>query len=295
MQKGWSLFFGAVLAGITGLTAFAGISGKWWLPPNICVFGGETDDLFYLILWLVTFFFLLTQIILVYAMYRFSGQPGRKASYFHGVVVLELIWTAVPAAILLFIAFAQIQAWNKIKVAARMPEPDQVIHVSARQFEWRMRYPTDPRFRGASALRENAKLVEQWSKEAQFDDLRIVNEVHIWEESRVRIHLTTRDVIHSFFLPNLRIKQDALPGKTIPVWFAAEKGTANTHYNPDTKKWDVPTENADLACAELCGWGHYKMRGRLYIHANREDYENWLKQSFEDQSRHAGGESASQP
>jgi cytochrome c oxidase subunit 2 len=291
MQKGWSLFFGGVISAITGLTVYSGVSGRWWLPENICVFGGETDDLFYLILWLVAFFFILTQAILVYAMFRFTGQPGRKAMFFHGVVWLELVWTAVPSAILLFIAFAQIQAWNKIKVAARMPEPDQVIQVSARQFEWRMRYPTDSRFRGASALRENAKQLDQWAKDAQYDDLRIVNEVHIWEESKVRIFLTSRDVIHSFFLPNLRIKQDALPGKTIPVWFAAEKGTANTKYNPETKKWDVPTENADLACAELCGWGHYKMRGRLYIHKDREDYENWLKQAFEEQNRHTSSES----
>jgi cytochrome c oxidase subunit 2 len=290
MQKGWSLFFGAVILGITGLTAYAGISGRWWLPENLCVFGGKTDDLFYLILWLVAFFFVLTEAILVYAMFRFAGQPGRKGDFFHGVVALELIWTVVPAGILLFIAFAQIQAWNEIKVAARMPEPDQIIHVSARQFEWRMRYPTDPRFRGQAALRENAKQVEQWGKDAQFDDLRIVNEVHIWEESRVRLYLTTRDVIHSFFLPNMRIKQDALPGKTIPVWFSAEKGTANTRYNTETKKWDEPTENCDLACAELCGWGHYKMRGRLYIHKDRADFDNWVQHAYDEQNRHMNAE-----
>jgi cytochrome c oxidase subunit 2 len=139
-------------------------------------------------------------------------------------------------------------------------------------------------------LRENAKQVEQWGKDAQFDDLRVVNEVHIWEESRVRLYLTTRDVIHSFFLPNMRIKQDALPGKTIPVWFAAEKQTANTHYNSETKKWDEPTENCDLACAELCGWGHYKMRGRLYIHKDRADFDDWLQHAYEEQNRHMNAE-----
>jgi cytochrome c oxidase subunit 2 len=284
MQKGWSIFFGVVIAGITGLTAAAPWMG-WWLPKNLCTFGGKTDDLFYLILWLVAFFFLLTEGILVYCLFRYAGQPGRKAAFFHSVFSLELIWTIVPAAILLFIAFAQVNAWNEIKVASRMPAPDQIMEVSARQFEWRVRYPTDPRFLGKEALKENSGGIEKWGKEAQFDDLRLVNEIHIWEKSSVRVHLKTRDVIHSFFLPNMRIKQDALPGKTIPVWFAANEGTANTKFNEDTKTWDVPTENCDLACAELCGWGHYKMRGRLYIHKDQADYEQWLKHAKKEQDR----------
>ena len=78
------------------------------MPKNLCVFGKETDDLFYLILWIVTFFFLLTEGILVYCLFRFAGQPGRKAAFFHGLFSLELIWTLIPAAILLFIAFTQI-------------------------------------------------------------------------------------------------------------------------------------------------------------------------------------------
>jgi cytochrome c oxidase subunit 2 len=285
MQKGWSIFFGVVIGGITALTAASPWLG-WWLPKNLCGFGEETDDLFYLILWIVSFFFLLTEGIMVYCLFRFAGQPGRKAAYFHGAFTLELIWTVVPAGILLFIAFYQVSAWNRIKVASRMPAPDQIMEVSARQFEWRVRYPTDAKFLGKEALQENSGAVEKWGKEAQFDDVRLVNEIHIWEGSSVRVHLKTRDVIHSFFLPNMRIKQDALPGKTIPVWFAAKEGTANTEYNEETKKWVEPTENADLACAELCGWGHYKMRGKLYIHKDPEDYERWLKHAKAEQDRH---------
>jgi cytochrome c oxidase subunit II len=286
MNKGWSILFGAVLLGMTGLTVYAPFK-DWWLPPNLCTFGGRTDDLFYLILWLITFFFLLTEGLLVYGMFRFAGEPGRKAAFFHGVVALEIVWTLVPAGILLFIAFAQVSAWNEIKVEGKMPPPDQIIHVSARQFEWRMRYPTDKNLRGEGAITTNKAAVERWSKEPQFDDLRVVNEVHIWEGSHVRVFLTTRDVIHSFFLPNMRIKQDALPGKTIPVWFAALDGTANTKYDPATKRWTEPEGNTDLACAELCGWGHYKMRGKLYIHKDRADFDKWLEQAYEEQQRHS--------
>jgi cytochrome c oxidase subunit 2 len=293
MNKAWSIFFGVVIAGITGLTLASPWMG-WWLPKNLCVFGEKTDDLFYLILWLVTFFFLLTEGILVYCLFRYAGQPGRKAEFFHSVFSLEVIWTLIPAGILLFIAFRQVSAWNEIKVASRMPPPHQIMEVSARQFEWRVRYPTDAKYLGEKALKENSGSIDSWAKEAQFDDLRVVNEIHIWEGSYVRLFLKSRDVIHSFFLPNMRIKQDALPGKTIPVWFAAEKGTANTKYNETTGKWEEPKENADLACAELCGWGHYKMRGKLYIHKDQEDFEKWLKHAKEEQDRHTV-ESAAQP
>jgi len=76
----------------------------------------------------------------------------------------------------------------------------------------------------------------------------------------VMVKLESQDVLHDFFLPHLRVKQDAVPGSTIPVWFKATK-----------------TGEFDLVCAELCGWGHYKMKGRLTVEP-RSDYEAWLKQ-----------------
>ncbi len=102
------------------------------------------------------------------------------------------------------------------------------------------------------------------------------------------VYLTTRDVIHSFNIPIMRVKQDALPGKVIPVWFVpteanaaqdkqgewqdrlrfdASSGSAGTP--DDTYRWDIP-------CAELCGWGHYRMIGRVYVHRTQQDFLDWL-------------------
>jgi len=230
MQKWWAYFFGVILAGAFGLVAVAPALG-WWLPENVCVFGKDVDLLFYGILAVTGFFFVLTEGILVYALYRFAGQPGRKAQYSHGNHKLELVWTLIPALILLFIAFAQVRAWERIKYQSRMPIPDQVVQVTARQFEWRLRYPTMPTLKsmvgaadrastGERASVENWKesnVAESWAKDPHIDDLHMVNEVHTWKGAHVRVYLKTRDVIHSFFLPNMRIKQDALPGKTIPL------------------------------------------------------------------------------
>jgi cytochrome c oxidase subunit 2 len=130
---------------------------------------------------------------------------------------------------------------------------------------------------------------DSFGKMPQADDIHVVNELHIWQDNQVIVYLTTRDVIHSFNLPHFRVKQDALPGKMIPVWFrtidSAERKTHNVKwdgdrcldgYSPETKKKDNDY-TYDLACAELCGWGHYRMIGRVYVHENREDFLKWLK------------------
>src|SRR5205823_3127756 len=127
------------------------------------------------------------------------------------------------------------------------------------------------------------KVAASWEQRGQFDDVHVVNEVHVWKGAKVRMYLKTRDVLHSFFLPNLRIKQDALPGKTIPVYFDATE--ANCEYDETTKTWQfLKDKDWELACAELCGWGHYKMRGHLYVHKDKNDYLRWLKQAADKQN-----------
>ena len=98
------------------------------------------------------------------------------------------------------------------------------------------------------------------------------------------MHLSTRDVIHSFNLPHLRVKQDALPGKMIPVWFTPTKSNVELDktgvyvdgMNPATGRHD-DHHIWELACAELCGWGHYRMIGRLYVHNDEQEFLDWLK------------------
>ena len=290
MHKFWSGLFGVVLAGCVLLFVVAPFVG-WWLPQDAASYGSKVDGLFYLILAITGIAFIGTETVLVWAMWKFVARPGAKSPYTHGNHKLEMIWTAVPAAILLFIAFAQVGAWADIKYQSRMPDPDLVFEVSARQFEWRFRYPTKDTLESMTKNWKNSgqKVAAGWEKDPHFDDIRVVNEVHVWkhtekEPCRVRMFLKTKDVLHSFFLPNLRIKQDALPGKTIPVFFDATE--ANAKWNKATNKLEPLGKDKEweLACAELCGWGHYKMRGRLYVHETKEDYLRWLKAAAEAQN-----------
>jgi cytochrome c oxidase subunit 2 len=132
-------------------------------------------------------------------------------------------------------------------VKIRRPDIPPTVEVTARQFEWRLRYP------GADGVIGTP------------DDIHHVNDLHIPVDTDVMVHLKSMDVLHSFFLPNLRIKQDAVPGHVIPVWFRAKE-----------------TGTFDLVCAELCGWGHYKMKGRLTVQS-RPEYEDWLRQMHQAQ------------
>ncbi len=173
-------------------------------------------------------------------MWKYDGQTNtRPAEFTHGSHNLEVTWTLIPAAALLFIAIMQMSAWEEAKM--KKPHRPALARVTARQFEWRIQYP------GPDGQLDTS------------DDLFTVNELAIPVDEEVVIDLESMDVLHSFFLPNMRVKQDAVPGSTIPVWF---KSTRAGEY--------------DIVCAELCGWGHYKMKGRLLV-LTRPEYEKWLE------------------
>ena len=318
MQKGWSFLFGAVSLGAVLLFVAAPFVG-WWLPKNVSSFGGQVDGLFYLILAITGFFFILTEGLLVYFMYVYAARPGSHehpvghhyaekkvfwTSFFksiarpvtaviHNQHRLEMFWTLVPAAILLFIAFVQVRTWAEIKYQTNMPKPDgrtQQMEVNARQFEWHIRYPSLERLDNwKDPAQQGYEPPEEFGKSRHADDVHVVNEIHVYQGQKVLVSLKTLDVIHSFYLPNLRLKQDALPGKMIPVWFEATE--ANTKYDEASRRWvdgyryDEGSQAWqpdrrhvwELACAELCGWGHYKMRGRLYVHPSEADFRAWLR------------------
>jgi len=295
VQKFWAILFGAVVAAAAGLFVVAPLIPGWWLPKNMASYGPDVDHLFYLILGFTGFFYFLTEGIMVYAMWKYIARPGEKSSYTHGSHKLEMLWTIVPALILLFIAFAQVSTWSHIKYVSRMPVPEQIFEVTARQFQWEFRYPTaeqnEKMLAGWKEGRETEK-AETWQRAlpGEADDVYLANQVHTWKGAKVRFYLKSRDVIHSFFLPNMRIKQDALPGKVIPVWFdtAGTESEPNCHYDEKVKDWvidDGKINQSELACAELCGWGHYKMRGVIFIHKDQDDYNKWRMHAHSEQNR----------
>ena len=247
----WTLLF--LLIPVLGVVVFvlAGLAPGAWLPEGVSTIGEDIDFLFYLILAITGFFFVVTEVLLVYAMFTARGQPDGKAAFIHGNYTLEIGWTVMTAIILVFVAFYQIPVWARAKMDQPEKEPDALV--TASQFLWQVRYPMwDAATNRPKPLNtKNPSLAESFE---------LVNEMHVPANEKVLVHLTTRDVIHSFWIPAARVKQDALPGHIIPVWFDLNK----------------PGEY-EFVCAELCGWGHYRMRAKVVVHPSREDYERWLQ------------------
>jgi cytochrome c oxidase subunit 2 len=213
----------------------------WWFPPAVSTYAPKIDGLFNLILYMVGFTFLVTEVALVWFVFRYSKRSADKGAFTHGNHQLEMVWTAIPATALLFIAFKQMGTWAEIKFEKSFPTHGRftrekpIAEVWASQFDWRFRYPGDDGVIGT------------------VDDVENAFEFVVPVREPVVFHLRSRDVIHSFFVPQFRLKQDALPGHTIPVWFQAEEEGLY-----------------DLVCAELCGWGHYKMAGRVRVVSAQE-------------------------
>jgi len=246
----WSPFFALAAVFSIGAFVYGAFDPDWWLPENVSTLGREVDHLFMIILWITGIVFIGTQVALVWIMWKYASVPGRRAEYAHGSQYLEVIWTIIPSAILVFIALYQMGTWANIKFRSAQPNAKPVAEVTARQFQWKFRYPGPDGKLGTA------------------DDLHTVNDFHFVKDTQVVIYLKSEDVLHSFFLPQLRIKQDAVPGLRIPVWFDADKAG---HY--------------ELVCAELCGWGHYKMRGDVTVHASQAEFDEWMRTAIGEQNR----------
>jgi len=208
-----------------------------WLPEDVSTYGHEIDSLFYLIYYITAVAFILVTVLMIVFLIKYREQPGRRAVYSHGNTTLEIIWTVIPAAILIVLSFMSVNTWAKIK--RNPPATDFEIKVTAKQFNWDVSYPGP-----------DGKLGTE-------DDIKFDNDLHVPVNKIVRLHLGASDVIHSFFIPNLRFKQDVVPGRIIIGWFEATK----------PGKYELP-------CAELCGFGHSGMKGWLHVHS-AEDYKKW--------------------
>lgn len=223
----------------------------WWWPPEISTFGQKTDALFRLIAWMLLVFYVLTMGLLTYFIFKYGAPRQDKSVFSHGNHKLEMIWTAVPAGLLVIIAFAQMGIWADMKFAASTEGEPVFAEIWASQFDWRFRYP-GPDGRLGTA-----------------DDIETAWELVVPKDKKLVFNMRSRDVVHSFFVPMLRLKQDAVPGMTIPIWFEVdgEQHAAAFEGQEDT--------SFDIICAELCGWGHYKMSGRIRV-VSEEEFDEWM-------------------
>jgi cytochrome c oxidase subunit 2 len=242
---------------------FLDISEYLGLPNVASAHGPEVDFLMALVHWLMLLLFVFWGAYYVYVLVRFRASRNPQASY-EGTSggfskVQEAGVVAVEAVLLLAFAFP---LWGFLK--HDFPDAGEAfeVHVIAEQFTWNVHYA------GADGVfgRRSADLVDvvsnpvglDRSDPAAADDVTIPDELHLPVGRPAVIRLSSKDVIHSFGIPEMRIKQDAIPGLLIPIWFTP---TVEGEY--------------EIACAQLCGPSHYRMRGYVTVEPER-DLHSWL-------------------
>jgi cytochrome c oxidase subunit 2 len=333
-----------------------------WLPFSASSYADDIDSLYRLIFWLTTGMFVLTEGLLLLFCIIYRRRPGHRPTYTHGNNTAEIAWTIIPALMLLGIAIMQIPTWNRIK--KEFPAADgkdvTLIDFLGEQYKWNVRYPGSK---------------DKYKGEFEYTNL---SNIHMPFGNTALLNLRSKDVIHSIFIPHMRVKQDTVPGLRQKAWFKPnrmflvdlkappEQFEGKSMYvlenNEWTKKpwmrqktefvnwtkdgqdnWDpkpnkdfeeggkyfnekiavlghyekdglyqVPVINGvakkvrilhkgkvddgqfadckyalgiyEIACAELCGMGHYTMRAFLYVEPPAS-FDNWIKAEVEDASK----------
>jgi cytochrome c oxidase subunit 2 len=188
------------------------------------------------------------QVAMIVFLVMYRNRPGRRATYTHGSTALEITWTIIPTLIVIWLGIQSVDTWNKVKID--IPETTHVVQVTGKQFNWEMLYP------GPDGEFETE------------DDKMIENDLRVPVNTPIRVRLTSKDVIHSFFIPQARLKQDTIPGRFIDAWFEITK----------PGRYEIP-------CAELCGFGHSGMLGHLTVYS-QEEYDAWVKEEWPSQQAH---------
>ena len=264
----------------------------WYGPhESASAHGGTLDSMFNVTTVICAIVFFLTHIALFWFAYKFKGQPGRKALFMPHDNKLEIIWTAIPAVVMTFLVIGGLDAWNE--VMADVGPDEEVIEIEATgvQFNWLLRYPGPDGKLGTRNFRDidgTNPLGQVWTDTKNLDDIH-PSEIVLPKGKKVRVRITARDVLHNFDLPHFRVKMDAVPG--IPTYFVFTPILTTEEYRQNLKEYpeyNVPYDaedpegpmlweafNYELACAELCGKGHYSMK-RIVRIVEQEEYDVWL-------------------
>jgi cytochrome c oxidase subunit 2 len=236
----------------------------YWLPPDFSKHGSQIDSLMSTVHWFMLLLFVGWGIYFVWVLYKFRARPGHTAVY---QPVKAMFSKYIEAGVVVFEAFLlfglSAPIWAKYKNSPPKESEALSVRVVAEQFAWNFQYAggdgkfgkTAPEFVAPDNL-----IGLDPNDPAGKDDIVTVNEFHMPVNKPVITLLSSKDVIHSWNIPVLRVKQDMIPGARIPVWFEA-----NT------------TGKYEIACAQLCGLGHYRMRGETTIES-QEEFEKFLKE-----------------
>jgi len=247
-----------------------------WLgmPPAASAHAGEIDQMMVLVHWLMLVLFVGWGAFFLYVLVRFRRGANPRANYLGAKGKLskglELAVAVVEVVLLVFYA---IPAWARRVQNLPSESEAVVVRVVGQQFAWEVHYPgPDGKF-GRTDVKlvsaDNPLGLDRSDPDAK-DDFNSENQLHVQVNRPVLVHLSSKDVIHSFGLYEMRVKQDAVPGLQIPVWFIPTVSTAEMRARTGKADFDY-----EIACSQLCGLGHFRMRGFLVVDS-ADDYQKFI-------------------
>lgn len=263
--------------------------------------GGEIDAMFNITLIFTGIVFFLTQIALFWFAFKYRGTKDGKATFISHDNNLEIVWTVIPAVVMCFLVIRGLVAWNEVMadvddeaVSSILPQNDDEyleVEATGAQFLWYLRYPgADGKLgtRNYKLITGANPLGQDWTDDKNLDDFQPMDLV-LPVGKKVRVRITSRDVLHDFSLVHFRVKMDAVPG--MPTYFTFTPAVTTEEYRQRLRKYpeyQAPSDpndpnsdplwktfNFELACQELCGTGHFSMRKLVRI-VTEEEYKDWL-------------------
>ena len=261
-----------------------GLIGVWWcndlyygktlFPQGAASEMGQKIDLMlYITIGITGLVFFITQILLFWFAYKYQESDNRKAFYFPHNNKLELIWTTVPAITLTVLVVFGLKYW--FKMTSEAPKDAVVVEVTGHQFGWEFRYPGADNVLG----KKNFKLTQganslgvDFSDSASLDDIHVGGTMHIPVGKPVKFVINAQDVIHDVGLPHFRMKMDAVPGIPTTLWFTPLYTTEQMK-----ERTGNPNFVYEISCDQMCGKGHFSMRGVIVVDTEA-DYKKWLSE-----------------
>jgi cytochrome c oxidase subunit II len=206
---------------------------SYWVPFQLSEVAGEVDRHYYFLVWLTAFFFFGITGLLAYFVWKYRRRtPNQKplpSPSHHNL--MEITWTVIPTLVVIALFYVGLMVYQDLMIA---PRESFKVNVTGQRWSWSFKYV-----------------------QSGFDD---ANELHVPANTPVELTLTSTDVLHSFYIPALRTKKDAVPGRYSKMWFNARTpGTYN------------------IFCAEYCGTSHSEMYAKLIVHKDMDDFQNWVK------------------
>jgi cytochrome c oxidase subunit 2 len=244
------------------------------LGDSASVQGVDIDRMMWITFALTGIVFVITQIALFWFAYKYQESDKRKAYYYPHNNKLELIWTVIPAIALTVLVGFGLFYWYKI--TGNAPKNAMVVEITGSQFKWEFRYPGNDGILGKKYFKnidpaKNNPMGQLWDDPANHDDVYSSGEpMHLVVNKPVKLVIGSKDVIHDVGLAHFRMKMDAVPGTPTTMWFTPRFTTKQM-----IEKTGKPDFVYEISCDQMCGKGHWSMRGEIVVES-QEEFDAWM-------------------